>query len=598
MAEIKRSKKNVLMASLLIFLLSITFVALQITPVSTSTTVHDVAVTNVDILFYNATAVYPDWPFNVTVKNYGTETETFDVVVYVYDVWKFIGPKMVENLAPGESETLTFNWTTVSSLAEKWPYTEHRIVAIAGWYNPVPGDTNYYNNYFYDFVTLRWPGDANGDGHIDEADLELISDHYGGKFPDPLYNATADMNGDGVIDILDACICGLNYHNGPCDMHDVAVTGIIPVTYPTWNNNFYLTFGITVQNRGWHQSETFDVTIYNGTNLIGTKTVTDLASRAEKLVTITLEGQQSLPGYLNDSSAAWPYPTHTIWAKASKVNGEYDTTDNTYGNVTVTVRWTGDANGDGHVNQTDNDIVSDFFGKEFPDPNYNASADFNGDGIVDDADSGILEDRWHTGPLDYCDMAVTLNYVIFHLYKYPWVVWNPSIVYPGWPLDFYVTVKNNGNNTENKFTLTAYANTTIIGTKDFNLDIAPGASRSVSFTGIIPSVYGLPNEWPYPYPIYNITVSLTIPCNESLENNEDSYGIVTVWCPGDTNGDGYLNETDLSNMSSAIELFINGIYCDWHAEFNGNGKIDLDDVQQLISDDRWKQGPRPPDPDP
>lgn len=598
MAIVKRSKKTVMWASFLILLLSTTFVALQITPVATST-VHDVAVTNVE-LPYNAKVVYPYWPLDpleiyVTVINNGDYTETFDVTVYISILNILLDPIIVEDLAPGESSISTFNWT-FPSIAEKWPYTNYTLIAIAGWDIPVPGDNDPSNDYLYSSVSAWWSGDATGDGHVDEADLNLILYHFGNQSSDPGYDPIVDFNGDGIIDILDVNIYALSYHKGPCDWHDVAVTGIIPVTYPTWNTDSYLTFGVTVQNRGWHQSETFDVTIYNGTDPIDTKTVADLPSRAEELITFTLEGQQSLLGYPNNSSAAWPYPTHTIWAKASTVYGEYDTTDNTYDEVTVTVRWPGDANGDKHVNQPDKDIVTDpdNFGKEFPDQNYNASADFNGDGVVNGTDLEILENitHWHNGPIDYCDLAVTINYVRFNFSEYPWYIWNPLIVYPTWPLEINVNVKNNGNNTETEFTLTAYANTTVMGTKDFNLDIDPGASSSVSFTGIVPIPHGPPPDWPYPYPVYNITVGLTLDCDENLDNNEKTYGVVKVRCPGDINEDGYLDEDDLSALSSAIDDY------DWQADFNGNGEIDLDDVQQLISDGRWRKGPRPPDPDP
>jgi hypothetical protein len=594
MAIIKKSKKTVLGASFLILLLSTTFVALQITPAS-STGVHDVAISNVELL-YNTTVTYPTWPLEiyVTVKNNGDFPETFTQNVWIappYPITEL--DKIVENLVPEESRTLTFNWT-VPSIDQKWPYDNSTIYA---WTSSITNETNRYDNEFIRKMTIRWPGDADGDGHVNQTDLDIVVDYYGrpnNEFPSANYTTLVDFNGDGEITIVDVSICGLNYYEGPCDWHDVAVTGIVPVTYPTWNDDFYLTFGVTVQNKGWHYPETFYVTIYNGTNFIDTKTVTNLASRAERLITFTLEGHQSLPGYPDNSSAVGQYPTHTIRAEASTVSGEYDTTDNTHDNVTVTVRWPGDANGDRHINQADKDIVSYSLGKEFPDPNYTASADFNIDGIINATDLEILENEthWHNGPIDYCDLAVTINHIVFQKPPIQWRVWNPSIVYPSWPLEIDVTVKNNGNNTETEFTLTAYANTIVMGTKDFNVNLAPGASENVSFTGIVPSLQDPPPEWSYPYPIYNLTVRLTLPCDDNPDNDEDSYGIVTVWCPGDTNGDGYLDEDDLSTLSSAIDNY------DWHADFNGNGEIDLDDVQQLISDDRWRKGPRPPDPDP
>lgn len=72
----------------------------------------------------------------VTVLNKGTETETFDVTVY-YDSTS-IGTKTVTDLAPDDTETLTFPWDT-SDVAEG----TYMIKAVAG---PLSGEMDTSDN--------------------------------------------------------------------------------------------------------------------------------------------------------------------------------------------------------------------------------------------------------------------------------------------------------------------------------------------------------------------------------------------------------------------------------------------------------------------
>ena len=55
------------------------------------------------------------------------------------------------------------------------------------------------------------PGDINGDGRVDGADLVLFGLHFGALRGDANYLAAADFNGDGKIDGLDLAILAANF---------------------------------------------------------------------------------------------------------------------------------------------------------------------------------------------------------------------------------------------------------------------------------------------------------------------------------------------------------------------------------------------------
>ena len=63
--------------------------------------------------------------------------------------------------------------------------------------------------------TTDKPGDANGDGFVDEADLALITANYGKKSGQSGYTTRMDLNGDGVIDELDVLEIGKFYEAAP-----------------------------------------------------------------------------------------------------------------------------------------------------------------------------------------------------------------------------------------------------------------------------------------------------------------------------------------------------------------------------------------------
>jgi hypothetical protein len=60
---------------------------------------------------------------------------------------------------------------------------------------------------------VRWqfPGDVTGDGKVDDADLDAVADAFNTKEGDEGWNPAADLNNDGIVDIFDLVIVGINF---------------------------------------------------------------------------------------------------------------------------------------------------------------------------------------------------------------------------------------------------------------------------------------------------------------------------------------------------------------------------------------------------
>jgi hypothetical protein len=588
----KMSKRSVLRNSFLIFLLAATLVTLFLTSIAMSPPIHDVAVTDIRLM-YNTTVVFPTWngplEINVTVKNNGECKETFNVTAYYNETqWNPIETQTVTKLAEGAEKNVNFTWDCRNlpgypddpDLA--WPYPVYEIKANA---SVVLGETNTTDNELVDgTVKVQWPGDCNGDGHVNETDVDIFLSAWCKQYPDSEYNCTADFNGDGSVDLTDEMILLNNMHKGPLDAHDVAVVNITfsydtTVVYPTWGNRS-LEVNVTIKNKSWVYNETnLNVTthFYNETeeqwNLINETTIDNLTNETEETISFEWNCSYYLPGYPDSWSEAWPYPVRTVKSNVSRVNKEENTWDNVH-NASVTVQWPGDCNGDGHVNQTDEDIFLSAWCKQYPDSEYNCTADFNGDGVIDLDDLMKLLDNWHKGPLDYCDINVTS--ITLSL--------DTTVVYTNCSLQINVAVKNNGNNTET-VQVTAYYNTTavdftVIDTKQVN--ITAGDEEPLTFTWNIPNA-----TWSYLN--YTIKANATLGCDENPDNNERIDGTVTVRWPGDCNGDGHVNATDLLNLTDVAR---DSPYYDPCADFNGDNLVDIKDV--IILADNWEKGPLDP----
>jgi len=166
------------------------------------TLIRDVAVTNVTPL---RTQAYQDWLvyINITVRNEGNLTETFNVTLY-YDS-NIIQTATVTDLAPDEEITLTIPWFTTG-------VTACHNYTIRGEAERVPYELDTADNIYTDgTIKIKIMGDANGDGVVDVRDLSIIGRAFGAHPGHPRWDPEADLNLDNVIDIRDISKASRNF---------------------------------------------------------------------------------------------------------------------------------------------------------------------------------------------------------------------------------------------------------------------------------------------------------------------------------------------------------------------------------------------------
>lgn len=64
-----------------------------------------------------------------------------------------------------------------------------------------------------DYISGANSGDTNGDGHVNELDIQPIIDDFGAKSGSAGYTSRVDANGDGTIDELDLFVVGRHFDN-------------------------------------------------------------------------------------------------------------------------------------------------------------------------------------------------------------------------------------------------------------------------------------------------------------------------------------------------------------------------------------------------
>jgi hypothetical protein len=168
---------------------------------------------------------------------------------------------------------------------------------------------------------------------------------------------------------------------------DLAVTNVNPSGDLVYEG-YSLSINVTITNQGM-LTETFNVTVYADTTVIGTLTNITLTSGNPTTITFTW------------NTTGFAMGDYTISAYASTVPGETDTTNNTFTNGTVTITIPGDIDGDGDVDRYDFALFCDAYGSSVGDPNYNSLADLQGDtpgsppdGDVDSYDFGAFSDNY------------------------------------------------------------------------------------------------------------------------------------------------------------------------------------------------------------
>jgi hypothetical protein len=214
---------------------------------------HDVAVTGLNAFFgppwmdyplHGLGQVYASWGIlhvEVRVENQGAYTENVSVSAnYTVTIDPVVGTKTV-TLAPGESAVLTFEWNLTEvdwrltreyiadwlnqRMGTNRTFEEFRVAYVVSGFtlgttiNIAANETDLADNTMaLNPVTTRLTGDANGDGYVDQADLDMVNAAYGGHWtPDPQwsegYDWRCDFNGDGTINQTDKDILMENLGN-------------------------------------------------------------------------------------------------------------------------------------------------------------------------------------------------------------------------------------------------------------------------------------------------------------------------------------------------------------------------------------------------
>jgi len=140
---------------------------------------------------------------------------------------------------------------------------------------------------------------------------------------------------------------------------------------------------VTVLNEG-DIPETFNVTLYYETTLIGEQQVANLPPKENTTLTFNW----------NTSPVPASLVPYTLTANATILPYETNTTDNKLVDGTVTLKIVGDVNGDGEVNITDLVEWDAAYLSHPNDPNWNAQADLDYSGLVDGDDAKIIIDHY------------------------------------------------------------------------------------------------------------------------------------------------------------------------------------------------------------
>jgi hypothetical protein len=129
-------------------------------------------------------------------------------------------------------------------------------------------------------------------------------------------------------------------------------------------------FNVFVMNYG-NNAESFNVTVYANSTIIGSQTNILLASRTSVILNFTWE---TIPGPAKSN--------YVLSAQATPVPDETDTTDN-QATAEIYVTIAADVTGDGKVDLRDIFMIAKSYGRNVGDPGYNTNYDVNDDGKID-----------------------------------------------------------------------------------------------------------------------------------------------------------------------------------------------------------------------
>jgi parallel beta-helix repeat protein len=133
---------------------------------------------------------------NVTIINYGLQTETFNFTVQM----PTLNQSQEITLESRNSTTITFTWNTTG-----FTKGNYNMLARA---ESVPDEKDVSDNILGCWAILTIPGDTNGDSTVNFLDAILLGVAFGSEPDDPNWNPNSDINGDHVVNFLDAIILG------------------------------------------------------------------------------------------------------------------------------------------------------------------------------------------------------------------------------------------------------------------------------------------------------------------------------------------------------------------------------------------------------
>lgn len=349
-------------------------------------------------------------------------------------------------------------------------------------------------------------------------------------------------------------------------MIDVAITNVVPATnwvYQGWTDDI----NVTAANLG-NVSETFDVSAWYDTTLIGTASVT-LASGAESVVTFAW------------NTSGVPEGNYTITGKASLVPYEnfFNTANNVYvddvvqvaavihdvaiTDVVPSVAWAYQgwpvsvqvtASNLGNVSE-DFDVVayydSSAMGTQHvaslaSDTSTVLTFDWNTTGLAEgfytiSAQASLVPHEFNVSNNIFVDGQVQILMLIRDVAIIN-VTSSRAWTYSGVSVNITVTAKNVGEVNES-FNVLAYYNTTSLGGVPV-ADLAPGAQIDEVFTF---NTTGLPCG--------NYTISgqaSIVPFEFNTTNNVFVDGVLKIRIVGDINGDGTVDITDVATAAKAF----------------------------------------------
>jgi len=203
--------------------------------------------------------------------------------------------------------------TDVKTILNRAPVASFEIVPQ----QPIAGETIIFNasgSYDLDGIIITYTWNF-GDGNITAVTSPTVTHTY-----TTFGNYSIILNVTDTDNFYNSSTLTLTVHNV-----DVAIVDIIVSATEVYIGQT-LNISVVVRNEGT-TSETFNVTLYYDSTLIGTQTVTDLEPGTEKALNFSW-----------DTTGVTPDVTYSIKAEASGVAGETDTDDNTHTYDTLEVK--------------------------------------------------------------------------------------------------------------------------------------------------------------------------------------------------------------------------------------------------------------------